>query len=89
MKTQHCDECKHFNDEDVPGARVCEKNHKPRWYSPKGTLDQNYGWKRKCDDFRPTGHNAEVTGVPGFSGESVLDAGVGVAVPPVPTFERK
>lgn len=32
MKAKHCDECKHFNDEDVPGTKVCEKNHKPRWY---------------------------------------------------------
>ena len=24
MKTRHCDECKHFNDEDVPGARVAQ-----------------------------------------------------------------
>ena len=23
METRNCDECKHFNDEDVPGARVC------------------------------------------------------------------
>lgn len=28
----YCDECKHFNDEDVPGTKVCDKNHKPRWY---------------------------------------------------------
>ena len=27
METRHCDECKHFNDEDVPDAVVCEKNH--------------------------------------------------------------
>jgi len=54
MKAKHCDECKHFNDEDVPGARVCEKNHKPRWYAQKNDNphDTDYGYKRKCDDFK-------------------------------------
>jgi hypothetical protein len=53
MKATHCDECKHFNDEDVPGARVCEKNHKPRWYAPKNDNphDLDYGYKRKCGDY--------------------------------------
>ena len=53
MKTAHCDECKHFNDEDVPGARVCEKNHKPRWYAQKNDNphDTDYGYKRKCEDY--------------------------------------
>lgn len=53
METRNCDECKHFNDEDVPGARVCEKNHKPRWYAPKNDnpYDLDYGYKRKCGDY--------------------------------------
>jgi len=53
MKTRHCDECKHFNDDDVPGARVCEKNHKPRWYAQKNDNphDLDYGYKRKCGNY--------------------------------------
>lgn len=51
MKSANCDECKHFNDEDVPGAKVCEKNHKPRWYSQKAVYDTDWGYKRRCDDF--------------------------------------
>jgi len=53
MKASHCDECKHFNDEDVPGAKVCEKNHKPRWYAQKNDNphDLDWGWKRVCADF--------------------------------------
>ena len=52
--TKNCEECAHHRA--VLGNELaCALDHKPRWYSPKGTLDQNYGWKRKCDDFRPTG----------------------------------
>ena len=53
METRNCDECKHFNDEDVPGAKVCEKNHKPRWYAQKNDNphDTDYGYRRKCDDY--------------------------------------
>ncbi len=53
METRNCDECKHFNDEDVPGARVCEKSHKPRWYAQKSDNphDTDYGYRRKCGDY--------------------------------------
>ena len=51
MKAKHCDECKHFNDEDVPGTKVCEKNHKPRWYGQKHVQDTDWGYKRVCVDF--------------------------------------
>lgn len=39
-------------------------------------------------NWRPLVPNAKLTGSPGFSGESVLDAGLGVAVLPAPTFEK-
>lgn len=49
--TKNCEEC--ANHRCVVGNELaCALDHKPRWFSPKGTLDQNYGWKRKCDDFR-------------------------------------
>ena len=74
--TKNCEECAHHRA--VLGNELaCALDHKPRWYSPKGTLDQNYGWKRKCDDFRPTGHNAKVSGggtpsaaLPGYAGDN-------------------
>lgn len=52
MDTRHCDECKHFNDEETD-PRVCLKYHKPRFYSQKNDnpYDQNYGYKRKCADY--------------------------------------
>lgn len=53
MKAKYCDECRHFNDEDVPGAAVCWKGNKPRWYAPKSDSAHatDYGYKRKCDDY--------------------------------------
>ena len=53
MKAKHCDECKHFNDEDVPGAPVCWKGHHPRWYNQKhdNPHDTDYGYKRACTDY--------------------------------------
>ncbi len=59
--TKNCEECS--NHRAVLGNELaCALDHKPRWFSPKGTLDQNYGWKRKCDDFRPMGHNVQAEG---------------------------
>lgn len=43
--TKNCEECAHHRA--VLGNELA------------CALDQNYGWKRKCDDFRPTGHNVE------------------------------
>lgn len=89
METRNCDECKHFNDEDVPGAKVCEKNHKPRWYAQKSDNphDTDYGYRRKCKDYEATtkvgaGRTAVVTrkmltaahGVTLESGDVVLSA---------------
>ncbi len=53
MKTRYCDECRHFNDEDLKGAKVCYKGYKPKWYSQKNDspYDLDYGYKRKCEDF--------------------------------------
>ena len=31
----------------------CAKGHKPRFYMPRNYSDIDYGWKRRCDDFRP------------------------------------
>lgn len=49
-KTRHCDECFHHRA-TLWNTLHCTKGHTPRWYAPKGTLDQGYGWKRRCLDF--------------------------------------
>lgn len=54
MKTRYCNECKyltHHEDKDS----VCKLGHKPRFYIPKDFSDVrmgNFGYKRKCADFK-------------------------------------
>lgn len=55
MKAQWCHECKHYDAEIVPHEGwPCVEGHKPRFYKPL-TLSQahsdEWGWKRKCEDF--------------------------------------
>lgn len=52
MKAKHCDECKYFKKTIVSPLTPCKLRHKPRWYSPKGAGDTDYGYKRKCDDYK-------------------------------------
>ena len=55
MKAKHCDECKHFAPYRPIGSTekvVCWRGHRPRFYTPKGAGDTDYGYKRKCDDYK-------------------------------------
>lgn len=61
MKAKQCDECEHMKVDEarmvLPNVWVadviqCAKNHKPRFYMPKSYLDFDYGWKRRCEDFK-------------------------------------
>lgn len=61
MKTKHCDDCKFQGDLGhpvIPGddytnyVKECGKGHKPRFYKPKGPTDYEYGFKRRCADFK-------------------------------------
>lgn len=52
IPTRHCDECAHHRAV-IGNELACAYDHKPRWFSPKSPIDQNYGWKRRCEDFRP------------------------------------
>lgn len=48
---RHCDECQHWHGlVGIPGER-CDKGHVPRFYQPRGPMDQDWGWKRRCEDF--------------------------------------
>lgn len=57
MKAKHCDECIHFhNPSEIRPRAGCAMGHKPRFYKPKNlhcvVFVRNWGWKRKCDDFK-------------------------------------
>lgn len=54
-KARWCDDCQHHKITFT--SLVCAKGHKPRFYTPKGMLDA-FGWKRRCEDFRPIAKTA-------------------------------
>lgn len=62
LKTRHCDECEHYDcgepllihcglEGSAATPASCAKEHKLRFYYPKGPMDDNWGHKRKCADF--------------------------------------
>ena len=64
-KANLCEECKFFKIIEAPVAEfdhidgsicmfnvICKLGHKIRYYNPKHMNDDNFGWKRRCDDFR-------------------------------------
>lgn len=51
IKTKQCDECI-FSQYNSFGILSCKKEHKPKFYLPKNELDTNWGWKRKCEDYK-------------------------------------
>jgi hypothetical protein len=54
MKAKDCLECAHLYRLFKADINVyCAKGHKPRFYHPRNELDQDWGWKRRCDDFAP------------------------------------
>ena len=61
-KTKNCELCRHaegIGDDDLGGEKLaCSKGHKPRFYRPTVGIgmyhtDDDYGWKRRCDDYGP------------------------------------
>lgn len=52
QKARFCDECVYFRGCPLGKPRPpCIKGHSPRFYMPRTTLDQRWGWKRACTDF--------------------------------------
>lgn len=51
--TRHCDECEHW-DETLAAYLLppCGIGHKPRFYKPDKSDSNNWGWKRKCEDYK-------------------------------------
>lgn len=52
-RAKHCDECRHWRGGSF-GAPDCAKGHKPRFYLPTRIMAQNWGYKRRCEDFKET-----------------------------------
>lgn len=50
IKTRCCDECVHWAAYRWKKPQVCDKDHKPRFYSPRGQ-SVDWGYKRRCKDF--------------------------------------
>ncbi len=57
MKAKHCDECAnegpYFPDNEYKFN--CLLGHKPRFYQPRSPYPHDgndWGWKRKCEDFK-------------------------------------
>ena len=56
-KTRHCDECEHYDlvvgtNYGGKDDKHCKLGHKPRWFNPKSPMDDDWGHKRKCEDFK-------------------------------------
>lgn len=65
LVTRHCDECTHatlkwyvYRGGEPFDVLSCEYAHKPRFYKPRGPLDADYGWKRRCADFVPSNRDS-------------------------------
>ena len=60
VKAKHCDACQHGIVEEaiLIGGRwktcvlTCSLGHKPRFFKPKNAGDYEYGWKRRCEDYK-------------------------------------
>ena len=51
MKTRDCSECRHFEVIRFGLSDTCDEGHKPRFYKPRSPIDEDWGYKRKCEDF--------------------------------------
>ena len=58
-KTRHCDECLHRQEINFRRTNPCELGHKPRFYQPTHEGDKNWGWKRRCEDFKESTHEPD------------------------------
>ena len=60
MKAKHCDTCQHKTVEEaiLTGGQwktcvlTCAIGHKPRFFKPRYIHDYEWGWKRKCEDYK-------------------------------------
>lgn len=52
QKAKQCDECAHHFSKGEGNSPLCDKRRKPRFFMPKHGGDYEYGYKRKCEDFK-------------------------------------
>lgn len=60
MKAKHCDTCQNKVVEEaiLTGGQwktcvlACAIGHKPRFFTPRYIHDYEWGWKRKCTDYK-------------------------------------
>lgn len=60
MNAKHCDTCQHKTVEEaiLTGGQwktcvlTCAIGHKPRFFKPRYIHDYEWGWKRKCEDYK-------------------------------------
>ena len=53
MKARQCADCEHFEFKWPYEEAECFMGHKPRFYQPRNPNDDDWGWKRRCEDFAP------------------------------------
>ena len=51
-KAKHCEDCNHFRY-GYSEEHLCAKGNHPRFYKLKSIFDDDFGWKRRCEDFEP------------------------------------
>ena len=64
MKAEHCDTCHNkvveetilTNKQWKTYILTCALGHKPRFFKPRYILDYEWGWKRKCSDYKQEGN---------------------------------
>lgn len=54
-KTRHCEDCR-FRKWSGSSALICLKGHRPKFFMPKSPMDTDWGWKKKCGDYRLGAH---------------------------------
>ena len=52
---RHCDECRLWKRYQArhDSLVICRAGHRPRFYQPRSPVDETWGFKRTCGDFKP------------------------------------
>lgn len=61
-KSRHCDECvnRRRYSEGKTESPPCDLGHRARFYRPTSDPHKiDWGWKRRCEDFKPLNKNLQ------------------------------
>lgn len=50
LPTRYCDTCTHFRYAQDDGP-ICKKGYNPKFFKPRVMLNDDWGYKRRCEDF--------------------------------------